>query len=117
MKKLFFTLACGLLATASLKAELPDLAKVWQHIQIKEYDCARNELDFIVEANKKPEGYHWEEAHSEQSSHDVEEWLHGYLIKFYIAYKAGDQAEMKNQAQNIHQLSYLEFMGRKDRPN
>jgi hypothetical protein len=117
MKKALLALACGVLMASSAHAELPDLAKVWQDIQIGKLEDAKNDLDDAWDTYRASKPGKWKESHSEESSHDVEEWLNFSMIRFYIAYLEGVDSNIKVTANQIHQLSYLEFMGRKDRPN
>ena len=113
MKKLLLSLACGLIMTASAHAELPDMTKVWQSIGTGKSDKARSEVDELYSKYmSEREGQKWTQSHSEESSRDVEEWLHFYLIKLYIAQKDKNEAEVNLQMTNIRQLAYLEYMGK-----
>jgi len=102
-------------------AELPDMTRVWQAIGTGQTEKAYKVVDEmyssqLVEQQKqrleRGESPTWAKSHSEESSHDVEEWLHFYLIKLYIAQKENNQAEINLQMTNIKQLAYLEYMGK-----
>ncbi len=121
MKKLLLSLACGLIMTASAHAELPDMTKVWQSIGTGRNEQAKKTVDEMYSQHvsdqqrqrlDRGESSQWNKSHSEESSHDVEEWLHFHLIKLYIAQKENNQEEVNIQMTNIKQLAYLEFMGK-----
>ena len=116
MKKMILAIWCATLMQMSVHAELPDFTKVWQRTHIQQFEEAREELDNIWEHYKRKFQKTWEESHSDQSRHYVEEWMHFHMIKLYIAYKEGDQENMKAIGTNIQQLSYLEFLGTPIRP-
>lgn len=114
MKKMLMALACGLVVTTSAFAELPDFTKVWQAIGTGRIEKAKQDIDDIhAQYRADNEGHQWTESHSDQSRRDVEEWLHFYLIKLYIAQKENNMHEVALQMTNIKQLTYLEFMGKK----
>jgi hypothetical protein len=121
MKKLLLSLACGLIMTASAHAELPDMTKVWQSIGTGRIEQAKKTVDEMYSNHvseqqhqrlERGESSQWSKAHSEESSRDVEEWLHFHLIKLYIAQKENNSEEVNLHMTNIKQLAYLEFMGK-----
>lgn len=121
MKKLLLSLACGLVMIASAHAQLPDMTRVWQQIGTGRIEQAKQTVDEMYSQHVsdqendrllRTEKKTWDKSHSEESSRDVEEWLHFYLIKLYIAEKENNQEEVKIQMTNIKQLAYLEFMGK-----
>jgi hypothetical protein len=121
MKKLLLSLACGLIMTASAHADLPDMTKVWQSIGTGQLDKAKKTVDELYSHQISEQqrqridrngSNSWDKSHSEESSHDVEEWLHFYLVRLYIAQTENNQEEVKLQMTNIRQLAYLEFMGK-----
>lgn len=113
MKKLMISLATILMTTGVVHAELPDFTKVWQDIRTGRTDKARIDLeDLYSQYRAANEGKQWKKAHSEESSKDVEEWLHFQLIRLYIAQLDGIDSEIKLEMSNIRNLTYLEFMGK-----
>lgn len=113
MKRFIVSVATVLMTCGIAHAELPDFTKVWQDIRTGQTGKARDDLEDLYSAYRaKNEGKKWSKSHSDESSKDVEEWLHFQLIRLYIAQLDGIDSEIKLEMSNIHNLSYLEYMGK-----
>jgi len=113
MKKLLMTVACSCMFSGMAFADLPDFTKVWQEIRTGKISEAKDDLETLwSDYRASNEGKKWNQSHSDESSKDVEEWLHFSLLRFYIAYLEGVDSNIKLTASQIQQLSYLEYMGK-----
>ena len=91
-----------------LCATIPDMESVWQCIHKRDFLQAEVEVQTIWNDNQFPR---YKQTYKEGERRQcVEEWIHYTLIKFYIAYLAGNRRDMQVHAHGIQQLAHMEYI-------
>jgi hypothetical protein len=96
------------LVTTGIYAECPNLSMAWKNVAEKKFLQAEDE---ITQVHKNLPHSRWSQTFTEDTNAEVEEWVHIFLAKFYVAYCENNKQKMEEINEQIQNLIHLEFEG------